>query len=230
MAIIAGMEVRVVRRADHDRVDLLLQLVQHPAEVGVLLGPGELLVGLAGPLVVHVAQGHEVLAGQPLQVVPAAAADPDAGQVQFFVRRTGGVDGGSGAQPVAGARRRLFRAFDDGRYGCSSVGSSCVKRSPRIFGTRSSVSQFPVPRLPPLAPPSAIDSNQPGNCKLGGGVKRQLAGRSRQVLLALTRRALRPAELRPRGSILLRRDSARTSRTLVDEVLHFQDSGPPVPT
>ena len=75
--------VRVVGRADDDRVDALLP-VEHLAEVLVLGGLGVLLerVGRVAP--VHVAQGHDVLAGDLLDVPAALAADAHAGDVQLL--------------------------------------------------------------------------------------------------------------------------------------------------
>ncbi len=47
--------MRVVGRADHHRVDLLLHFVEHLAEVLKLLGFGESFVGFAGPRAINIA-------------------------------------------------------------------------------------------------------------------------------------------------------------------------------
>ena len=58
----AGHRMRVVRRADDYRVDLLVELVEHLAEVGELLGLGELLESPSGAIGVDVAQADDVRA------------------------------------------------------------------------------------------------------------------------------------------------------------------------
>ena len=85
----SGMEVRVVGGADHDRIDLLLESVEHRAEVGELGRPGMLLVGLAGPHVVNVAECHDILATDPFEIRHALAAKADDGDVEFVGRAVG---------------------------------------------------------------------------------------------------------------------------------------------
>ena len=48
---------------------------------------GILLVGLRGPLVIHVGEGHEVLAGQAFDVGRPLPADADAGDVELLAGR-----------------------------------------------------------------------------------------------------------------------------------------------
>ena len=58
--------VGVVRRADDERVELFAP--DHPAKIGVALGPRE-TPGLVGEEVaVHVAQPDDVLAGDPVEI------------------------------------------------------------------------------------------------------------------------------------------------------------------
>ena len=95
----------MVGRTDDDRVDLLVQLIKHPAEVMVLGGVAESRrrrggAGLAWALAseVHVAQGDDgraahAAAGEFLprpagddgQVVPASATGADDGDVHTLV-------------------------------------------------------------------------------------------------------------------------------------------------
>ena len=66
-----------------------VQLVEHLAEIDVPLGLRELLVRLVGPALVHVAQGHEVLAGHVVGVRPALPAGPDDGDAELLVGLVG---------------------------------------------------------------------------------------------------------------------------------------------
>ena len=79
----AGRRVRVIRRADHDCIDLCMHFVQHPAEVLVAFGLRELLEVLRGPCFVHVAQGDEVLVCQPFTSSPPRPPTPIAAMFSF---------------------------------------------------------------------------------------------------------------------------------------------------
>jgi hypothetical protein len=76
----------VVRRADGHRVDVLLFLLEHDPVVGVLAGLLELLCRLVEPVLVHVAEGDDVLLAAALDARGAAAAGADARDVQLRVR------------------------------------------------------------------------------------------------------------------------------------------------
>ena len=74
--------------SDGDRVDVLLFLVEHDAEV---LIEGKLLVALdtgRGAIEIHIAEGHDVLRpGGAVQVSTALAAAADGRDIQFVVVR-----------------------------------------------------------------------------------------------------------------------------------------------
>ena len=102
--------VVMIGRRDHHAVNLL-HLVQHPAVIRELLRLGILLEDVRRVLLVHVAQGHDVLALHLAQVGPALPADTDAGEVQLLVGRARGAqprhDAGHGHE---GGRRNSCRA------------------------------------------------------------------------------------------------------------------------
>src|SRR5262249_24323377 len=81
---------------DHG-VDLGVQGVEQLAVVGKAPGLGKLRKGFGGALLVHVAQGDDVLAGHFLEVLEALAAAADDGQVELVLWRVG--EGGRPAQP-----------------------------------------------------------------------------------------------------------------------------------
>ena len=72
----AGHRVRVVRRADHHGVDVLVHRVEHLAEIFESLGLGELLERAGRPALVHVAQRDDVLAADAIDVVAALPGPP----------------------------------------------------------------------------------------------------------------------------------------------------------
>ena len=82
-----GDGMSVVGRGHQHGIDLLVHLVEHPAEILERLGLGMLLVNVARPLCVHVAQRHDVHArpGKVIEVTPSLAADADAGDIQLVV-------------------------------------------------------------------------------------------------------------------------------------------------
>ncbi len=78
--------VHVVGRRDHHRVHAL-QLVEQDPVIDEPLGPGVGVERLARLDRVDVAEGDNVLAGQLLEHVAPAPADPDPRDVQLFARR-----------------------------------------------------------------------------------------------------------------------------------------------
>ena len=82
--------VRVIGSADDDGVDLLVQLVEHPAEVVEGLGLGTALGGRSQVVLIHVAERDDVLVqpGHRLVVVRPAAPHADQGDVQRFRKRS----------------------------------------------------------------------------------------------------------------------------------------------
>ena len=80
--------VGMVGRGHHDRVDLLVELVKHLAEVAVLPGLGPFLEGGGGAAAaVDVAERDDVLDAQAVQIVPSPAADADAGDAELLAGR-----------------------------------------------------------------------------------------------------------------------------------------------
>jgi len=88
--------VAVVGRADDDGVDALF-LFEHQAVIAIGLGRGIGLENRRGESVVHIGDGHDVLALAPLDVVLSHAADAHGGDVKLVAG--GGV---SGPQHVPG--------------------------------------------------------------------------------------------------------------------------------
>ncbi len=110
-----GERVRVLGGADDDGVELI-GVVEHLAEV---LEPSRLREHRRGAIEVrgaHVAQGHDPLAGDALQVRPAASADADDGDAQA-VRRLD-ARGADGCARDARARAPA----GEGRRGCAGGG------------------------------------------------------------------------------------------------------------
>ena len=80
-----GMDM--VRRGDHYRIDVLVLLVQHLAKIFVFFG---LRVASERPACtppVHIAQRHDVLTADGINIAAALAADADAGNVDLLARR-----------------------------------------------------------------------------------------------------------------------------------------------
>ena len=128
----SGMEVRVVGGADHDRIDLLLESVEHRAEVGELGRPGVLLVGLAGPHVVNVAKRHDVLATHAFEIRHALAAKADDGNVEFVRGSLCGLRPVAvcGKESRAGGRSRRDGGSADGKRAARDRGY----RLPSVLG------------------------------------------------------------------------------------------------
>ena len=82
----ADRSVHVVGNAHDHRVDLPVHRVEQLAVVAEPLGLGELLEGLGSALVVHVAEGHDVLGRDLLEVLGPLATAADDRQVQPVVR------------------------------------------------------------------------------------------------------------------------------------------------
>jgi len=78
--------VQMVRRRDHDGIDVLLP-VEHLAIVCPFPGVRVLLEDPARIALVHVAQGHDVLAAAFVQVPLPTTAKPDARDIELLARR-----------------------------------------------------------------------------------------------------------------------------------------------
>ncbi len=78
--------VRMVRRGNHNSVDIAL-LVQHLPKIGIDLRFRIPLERLGRVLVVHVAQGHDVLAFELHHIALAHAADADTGDIELLAGR-----------------------------------------------------------------------------------------------------------------------------------------------
>ena len=184
--------MRVVRRADHHGVDLLVQFVQHPAEVAELLRLGMLLVGLARPLVVHVAQGHHVLIGKPFQVVAPAAADADKREIQLFVGRILGTSGSAGGDPKP--RSHGGAGFQH----LTAMHAMVIDRSPGVcwFGLDPLKIAWPAKGIKSVERVSSIF------CRAGASMMRTPpsdADRKREVFLGSRCYVSLPTRLAPQG-------------------------------
>ena len=101
--------VGVVGRADDHGVEVFLLQALPPIDVG--LGLGEPFQGVGEPLLVHVAEGHDVLVGQRIVMGQAAAPDADQRHVQLVA---GGVLAGTGAAgQEEQARSRRSGGFEE---------------------------------------------------------------------------------------------------------------------
>ena len=72
----------MIGRAHHHCIDFL-PLIEHLAIVLVVRGLGEGPEQPRGPALVHIAQGHDVLAFQLTDILPALPADTDTGDVAW---------------------------------------------------------------------------------------------------------------------------------------------------
>ena len=93
--------VRVVGGAADHGVDVLL--VEALAPIHVLLGPGKLRRGEGQVLLVHVAEGDDVLVGQAVEVGFAAAPGADEGDVELVAGCVGAEEAGAGEDEAGGA-------------------------------------------------------------------------------------------------------------------------------
>ena len=82
-----GDRVRVVGCRDQNRIDLLFHLIEHLAEVLIPLRFRMLLVDIARPLRIHVAERDEIVAHamKRIETAPSLTADTDSGNVQFAI-------------------------------------------------------------------------------------------------------------------------------------------------
>ena len=96
----------MVGRADHNGVDLIVHLVKQVAEIAEPLGLGILCICVLGPLVINVAQSHEILALHSGNHTSRAAATADDRKVEFLVGRLAlvviGQRTGIAAEPETG--------------------------------------------------------------------------------------------------------------------------------
>ena len=77
----------MIGRADDDGIDLIGQLVKQSPKIDILFRRWKTLERIASPFVVHVAQRHNILIGQLIQIAASLSADANDRQVQLFVRR-----------------------------------------------------------------------------------------------------------------------------------------------
>ena len=120
--VFAGLEggqgddgMGVVGRGDHDRLDVLL-FIEHLAVVGPDSCLGIFFEDFGGVVVVHVAQGDDVLGVEVFEVGGAHAADADAGDVEFFARAVSGRRRGHGAAASVKAERAAVAARNWRRF------------------------------------------------------------------------------------------------------------------
>jgi hypothetical protein len=78
--------VIVIGRPHDYRLDALF-LLKHNAEVAVLFRLGVLLERVGGVIPINIAQRHDVLAADIMQIAAALAADADAGNIEFLAGR-----------------------------------------------------------------------------------------------------------------------------------------------
>ena len=81
--------VTMVRRGDHDRINLLFHRIEQFAKIAELFGGGKFPERLGGLLGVHVAQRDDVvIGGDRINIAGAHAADANAGDVQLLAGRS----------------------------------------------------------------------------------------------------------------------------------------------
>jgi hypothetical protein len=93
----------MVRRAHDHRIDLVVDLVEHLAEVLVPLGARELLEGFGRVEVIDVAQRDEILARDAPDIVAPASGDANPGDIELLIRRKGPDGAWIGQDDEAGA-------------------------------------------------------------------------------------------------------------------------------
>jgi len=79
--------MEVVGSAQHDRVDILL-LVQHDTEVAIAFGVREIVEGLGRADLVHIAEGHDVLARYAGDIASPLSADAEPRILSFSLGAT----------------------------------------------------------------------------------------------------------------------------------------------
>ena len=77
--------MHVIRDGDDDGVNVLALLIQHLAEIFELRGAFVFLKSLGRPLIIHIAERHDVLVGASLDVAGRFAARTNRGNVQLFI-------------------------------------------------------------------------------------------------------------------------------------------------
>src|SRR5439155_25108660 len=82
-----GDRVRMVGCRDQNRIDLLFHLIEYLAEVLIPLRLRMLLVDIARPLRIHVAERDEIVAHamKRIEPDPSLTPDTDSGNVQFAI-------------------------------------------------------------------------------------------------------------------------------------------------
>jgi hypothetical protein len=78
--------MHVVGRANDDRVDLLVHLVKHPAEVTILSGLRVLSKGLGCATVVNVTKRHDILTCQAFEAERGLTTGTNEGDVESLIR------------------------------------------------------------------------------------------------------------------------------------------------
>ena len=83
----ARHRVRMVGRGHRYRVDLFIHLIEHLAEVAVFFRFGEIIELPARLILIHVAQGNDILAAASSYARSALPGDADARDIQLVARR-----------------------------------------------------------------------------------------------------------------------------------------------
>ena len=87
-----GMKMNVIRRGDHDRIDLVFHRVEHHAEIVEESRFGEFIEHLPRffhhVTVIDIGDGHDIFVQHIADVVRSLAAEPDNCDVKFFIRRS----------------------------------------------------------------------------------------------------------------------------------------------
>jgi hypothetical protein len=87
----------MVRCANDHRVDLPAHVIKHLAVVAEALSFGMFLEGFGGTVLIHVAEGGDVLPRHLAKVFESLASASDNGQIQFGI---GGALNREGAKPI----------------------------------------------------------------------------------------------------------------------------------
>lgn len=89
--------VRVIRRGDDHGVNV--PLVKQPTEIGVRLRGGKFLLGRSQVMLIHVAQGNDVLAGHGGEIVVPLVRHADDAEVELLVGRQAPPGGPATSDP-----------------------------------------------------------------------------------------------------------------------------------
>ena len=107
--------MRMVRRADGNGVELVLQLVEQFAKVGELLRIGEAFVlhfviielSFFESILIAITDGHDGAVGSRVRRITSPfASDANAGKVNLLVRRLALGKGDAASDPITDAGRR----------------------------------------------------------------------------------------------------------------------------